>query len=68
MKISINRGKQNKIHVLCDDEYMFTVDAEYWFSSPYHGINNIEDEEEKNICMKKLIKLYRKFNFSLFVK
>ncbi|MBQ2842123.1 MAG: regulatory protein RecX [Clostridia bacterium] len=46
MKISINRGKQNKIHVLCDDEYMFTVDAEYWFSSPYHGINNIEDEEE----------------------
>ena len=46
MKISINQGKQNKIHVLCDDEYMFTVDAEYWFSSPYHGVSNIEDEEE----------------------
>ena len=46
MKISINQGKQNKIHVLCDDEYTFTVDAEYWFSSPYHGISNIEDEEE----------------------
>ncbi len=46
MKISINQGKQNKIHVLCDGEYKFTVDAEYWFSSPYHGISNIEDEEE----------------------
>ena len=46
MKITVNHGKQNKIHVLCDDEYMFTVDAEYWFSSPYHGINIIEDEEE----------------------
>ena len=46
MKISINQGKQNKIHVLCDGEYTFTVDAEYWFSSPYHGKSNIEDEEE----------------------
>ena len=46
MIITVNQGKQNKIHVLCDDEYMFTVDAEYWFSSPYHGINIIEDEEE----------------------
>ena len=46
MKISINRGKQNKIHVLCDGEYTYTVDAEYWFSSPYYGKSNIEDEEE----------------------
>ncbi len=46
MKISINQGKQNKIHVLCDGEYKFTVDAEYWFSSPYHGKSNIDDEEE----------------------
>lgn len=46
MKISINKGKQNKIHVLCDGEYLFTVDAEYWFSSPYYGVSNIEDEEE----------------------
>ena len=46
MKISVSKGKQNKIHISCDGEYMFTVDAEYWFSSPYHGKNNIEDEEE----------------------
>ncbi|MBQ8762496.1 MAG: regulatory protein RecX [Clostridia bacterium] len=46
MRISINRGKQNKIHILCDDEYLFTVDAEYWYSSPYYGVENIENEEE----------------------
>lgn len=46
MKITANRGKQNKIHILCDGEYMFTVDAEYWFSCPYYGIDNIEDDEE----------------------
>ncbi len=46
MKLSVNIGKQNKIHIICDGEYKFTVDAEYWFSSPYHGINNIDNEEE----------------------
>ena len=46
MKLSVNIGKQNKIHIICDGEYKFTVDAEYWFSSPYHGINNIDNDEE----------------------
>ena len=46
MKISVNVGKQNKIHILCDGEYKFTVDAEYWFSSPYHGVENINYEEQ----------------------
>ena len=46
MKITANPGKQNKIHILCDGEYSFTVDAEYWYSSPYCGINNIDDEAE----------------------
>ena len=46
MKISVSKGKQNKIHISCDGEYMFTVDAEYWFSSPYHGREFIEDNEE----------------------
>ena len=45
MKISVSKGKQNKIHVSCDGEYTFTVDAEYWFSSPYHGKEMINDEE-----------------------
>ena len=46
MKISVEKGKQNKIHIHCDGEYKFTVDAEYWFSSPYHGIKSIDNEEE----------------------
>ncbi len=46
MNISVNSGKQNKIHILIDGEYTFTVDAEYWFSSPYHSVKSIEDEEE----------------------
>ncbi len=46
MKITSNRGKQNKIHILCDGEYTFTVDAEFWFSSPYFNKENIEDDEE----------------------
>ena len=46
MNISVNIGKQNKIHILLDGEYAFTVDAEYWYSSPYYSVNNIDDEEE----------------------
>lgn len=46
MKISVVRGKQNKVHISCDGEYMFTVDAEYWFSSPYYGREIIDDNEE----------------------
>ena len=46
MKISVSIGKQNKVHILCDGEYKFTVDAEYWYSSPYHGVQIINDEEQ----------------------
>ena len=46
MKLSVSKGKQNKIHISCNGEYLFTVDAEYWYSSPYHGRDEITDEEE----------------------
>ena len=46
MKITAEKGKQNKIHVHCNGEYVFTVDAEYWFSSPYCTVKEIDDEEE----------------------
>lgn len=45
MKISVNIGKQNKIQILCDGEYSFTVDAEYWFSCPYCRKDTINEEE-----------------------
>lgn len=46
MKIFAEKGKQNKIHIHCGGEYKFTVDAEYWFSSPYYGKDSIDDEQE----------------------
>lgn len=46
MKITAEKGKQNKIHISCDGEYTFTVDAEYWFSSPYYGKEIIDSDEE----------------------
>ena len=46
MKITAEKGKQNKIHVHCNGEYAFTVDAEYWFSSPYCTVKEIVDDEE----------------------
>lgn len=46
MKIEEKKGKLNKIHILCDGEYTYTVDAEYWFSCPYHLVDCIEDEQE----------------------
>ncbi len=46
MNISVNIGKQNKVHISCDGEYMFTVDSEYWYTCPYCSVKNIDDEEE----------------------
>lgn len=46
MKITVSKGKQNKIHISCDDVYTFTVDAEYWYSSPYFNKETIDNSEE----------------------
>ncbi len=46
MKIEAKKGKLNKIHILCDGEYTYTVDAEYWFSCPYRSVTSIDDEQE----------------------
>lgn len=46
MKITFTQGKFNKIHISVDGEYMFTVDAEYWYSCPYCRLKEITDENE----------------------
>ena len=46
MKISAQAGKQNKIHISIDGEYKFTVDAEFWYSCPYHGKTEIDEQEQ----------------------
>ena len=46
MKIKAERGKANKIHILCDGEYTYTVDADFWYSCPYCSVQSIDDEQE----------------------
>ncbi len=46
MKIKAERGKANKIHILCDGEYTYTVDADFWYSCPYRSVQSIDDEQE----------------------
>lgn len=32
MRITAKKGKGNKIHILADEEYIFTVSTDYWYS------------------------------------
>lgn len=45
MIIDAKKGKGNKIHVSVDDEYIFTVDADCWYSLGIPSGNEINDEE-----------------------
>lgn len=47
MVITAEKGRQNKMHISVDGKYLFTVDAEYWFSSPYCRKSEIDDEDEQ---------------------
>ncbi len=48
MKITYSEGKQNKVHISVDGEYMFTVDAEFWYSCPWCRVTEIEDGEKQD--------------------
>jgi regulatory protein len=45
MVILAKKGKGNKIHISVDDEYIFTVDADYWFSLGISSGDEITDKE-----------------------
>ncbi len=45
MKLSIKKGKSDKIHIYVDDEYRATVDSDYWYSEKYRNLNEISEEE-----------------------
>lgn len=45
MKISVKQGREDKIHIYVDDEYKLTVDAEYWYLSPWHNKKEIDEDE-----------------------
>ncbi|MCH5171152.1 MAG: regulatory protein RecX [Oscillospiraceae bacterium] len=45
MIISINKGKNNKIHIHLDGEYKATVDSDWWYSEKYRNYKEITEEE-----------------------
>jgi len=45
MKLSTKSGRENKIHIFLDGEYSFTVDSEFWFTSGWCRIKEIDEED-----------------------
>ncbi len=45
MKLSFKHGKNNKIHIFFDEQYSLTTDSEYWFSSPWCRVKEIDEED-----------------------
>lgn len=45
MKISAKQGREDKVHIYIENEYKLTVDAEYWYLSPWHNKKEIDEDE-----------------------
>lgn len=45
MKLRIQPGKRDKIHIYIDEEYRLTVDDRFWFSERWHNLTEIDDAE-----------------------
>lgn len=45
MIISTKRGRGTKVHISVDDEYVATVDIDYWYSQTFRDSDNITQEE-----------------------
>ncbi len=45
MKITAKQGRFNKIHISIDDEYLTTVDSDYWYSCGYISGDEIDERE-----------------------
>lgn len=60
MKITAKQGKYNKIHISIDDEYLTTVDSDYWYSCGY--ISGDEIDERELAAFKRAAGSRRAFN------
>ncbi len=45
MKLSFKNGRNNKIHIFIDEEYSLTVDGEYWFTSEWCRLKEIDEDD-----------------------
>ncbi len=43
MKLTTKSGRENKIHIFLDGEYSLTVDSEFWFTSRWSRIKEIDE-------------------------
>lgn len=60
MKLSHQKGKDNKIHIYKDDEYALTVDSDYWYTSSWYSVKEISEDDFET--MKNDIECRRAFN------
>lgn len=45
MKLTFKNGRNNKVHIFTDEEYSLTVDGEYWFTSEWCRVKEIDEED-----------------------
>ena len=50
MKITAQKGRGNKIHILVDGEYALTVTADFWNSQGVHSGDELDEEEFAAFC------------------
>lgn len=62
MIISAKVGRLNKVHISIDGEYKFTVDSEYWYSTPYCHMEEIDDNDGE-LCDKFLTDIGSRYAF-----
>ncbi|HZJ78634.1 MAG TPA: regulatory protein RecX [Clostridia bacterium] len=63
MVIKAKSGKGNKIHVSADEEYIFTVDADFWFTQGISTGDEISEEELE--ALKNAASFRRAYNKAL---
>lgn len=64
MKLTAKEGKNGKIHISVDDEYLLTVDCDFWFSCGYSSGDEIDGEELAEF--KDIANSRRAFNSAMF--
>ncbi len=50
MKITAQKGRGNKVHILVDGEYKMTVTSDFWLSQNIRCDDEIDDEEFAAFC------------------
>ena len=47
MKIEAKGGRGDKIHIIIDGEYTCTVDSDFWYSSSWRSVKEIDDGDDE---------------------